>query len=103
MGSLITPNDLFYVRNHLPVPHIKPEEYKLKIEGEGLRSVRLRRVDDRAAWAPAPKSPSYRHSSPLTGHACLVPGADGAEPFYQILSAVLKFENFVIAPCCRWS
>lgn len=41
VGSLVTPNDLFYVRNHLPVPHIKPEEYKLKVEGEGLRSVRL--------------------------------------------------------------
>ncbi len=42
-GSLLTPNDLFYVRNHLPVPHIKPEEYRLKIEGEGLRSVRRAR------------------------------------------------------------
>ncbi|KAI7843652.1 hypothetical protein COHA_002555, partial [Chlorella ohadii] len=40
-GSLLTPNDLFYVRNHLPVPHIKPEEYRLKIEGEGLRSMEL--------------------------------------------------------------
>ena len=39
IGSLITPNDLFYVRNHLPVPHIKPEQYRLRIEGEGLRSV----------------------------------------------------------------
>ncbi|XP_016966970.1 sulfite oxidase, mitochondrial [Drosophila biarmipes] len=28
-----TPNDLFYVRNHLPVPVISPEDYELEIEG----------------------------------------------------------------------
>lgn len=27
------------VRNHLPVPHIKPEDYRLRVEGEGLRTV----------------------------------------------------------------
>ncbi len=30
-----TPNDLFYVRHHLPVPHIKAEDYRLYIEGMG--------------------------------------------------------------------
>lgn len=36
-----TPNELFYVRNHLPVPHIEPAAYSLRIEGEGLRHVEL--------------------------------------------------------------
>lgn len=26
-SSPTTPNELFYVRNHLPVPHIKPDTY----------------------------------------------------------------------------
>nr|XP_002125613.2 sulfite oxidase-like [Ciona intestinalis] len=30
--SYITPNDLFYVRNHLPVPDIDPETYRLKVD-----------------------------------------------------------------------
>lgn len=29
-----TPNELFYVRHHLPVPHIKAEDYRLSVEGE---------------------------------------------------------------------
>ena len=33
----ITPNELFYVRNHLPVPEIEPEEYKLIVKGKGLK------------------------------------------------------------------
>ncbi|KAL3155577.1 hypothetical protein ABBQ38_010835 [Trebouxia sp. C0009 RCD-2024] len=36
-----TPNELFYVRNHLPVPHVEPGAYSLRIEGEGLRHVEL--------------------------------------------------------------
>jgi hypothetical protein len=39
VGSLITPNELFYVRNHLPVPHVDPATYRLRVEGEGLRTV----------------------------------------------------------------
>ena len=31
--SLITPNDLFYVRNHLPVPDIDEKDFSLSIEG----------------------------------------------------------------------
>ena len=27
----ITPNNLWYIRNHHPVPNIKPEDYKLEI------------------------------------------------------------------------
>lgn len=32
--QLHTPNELFFVRHHLPVPHIKPEEYLLEVKGE---------------------------------------------------------------------
>jgi sulfite oxidase len=33
LESFITPNDKFYVRNHLPVPDIDPNTFKLEIEG----------------------------------------------------------------------
>lgn len=36
MQSFITPNDLFFVRNHLPVPEVNIDEYKLKITGIGI-------------------------------------------------------------------
>ena len=32
--SLFTPNDMFYVRNHLPVPAVTPETYLLEVKGE---------------------------------------------------------------------
>ena len=37
----ITANDLFFVRNHLPVPECDPASYYLEVSGEGLRPVRL--------------------------------------------------------------
>ncbi|XP_050293036.1 sulfite oxidase-like [Anthonomus grandis grandis] len=33
--SFLTPSDLFYVRNHLPVPSIDPNTYEMEIELEG--------------------------------------------------------------------
>jgi sulfite oxidase len=33
----ITPNELFYVRNHLPVPEIEANEYRLIVKGKGLK------------------------------------------------------------------
>lgn len=33
VDSWITPNEFFYIRNHLPVPKIDPEDYQLEIEG----------------------------------------------------------------------
>ena len=33
----ITPNELFYVRNHLAVPDIDPKEYRLIVKGKGLK------------------------------------------------------------------
>jgi len=39
--SFHTPNSLFYVRNHLPVPLIDPKEYQLEIAIEGGKTVKL--------------------------------------------------------------
>ncbi|GIL84054.1 hypothetical protein Vretifemale_12777 [Volvox reticuliferus] len=40
-ASPITPNEIFFVRNHLPVPHVDATSYKLTVEGEGTRSLEL--------------------------------------------------------------
>ena len=34
-AGFITPNELYYVRNHLPVPTVDPEKYRLHVEVEG--------------------------------------------------------------------
>lgn len=39
--SYLTPNDIFFVRNHLPVPHISVESYILEVSGEGMDPVKL--------------------------------------------------------------
>uniref|UniRef100_K3XA62 sulfite oxidase n=1 Tax=Globisporangium ultimum (strain ATCC 200006 / CBS 805.95 / DAOM BR144) TaxID=431595 RepID=K3XA62_GLOUD len=36
MQSFITPNDLFFVRNHLPVPDVNINDYTLKVTGIGI-------------------------------------------------------------------
>lgn len=33
--AFVTPNDVFYVRNHLPVPDVDPDAYELEIQIEG--------------------------------------------------------------------
>lgn len=43
--ELITPNELFYVRNHLPVPVIDPEEYRLTVEVPGREPLQLSLAD----------------------------------------------------------
>ena len=41
-SQFYTPNDLFYVRNHLPVPErVDPNHYKLEVGREGLKSINL--------------------------------------------------------------
>jgi len=35
--DFITPNELFYVRNHLNVPDIDPDEYVLVVKGKGIK------------------------------------------------------------------
>lgn len=41
----ITPNELHYVRNHLAVPVIDPEEYVLIVKGKGLKKHKFRLQD----------------------------------------------------------
>lgn len=46
----ITPNEIFFVRNHLPVPGVKPESYKLEISVDGTNqhsSICLRKLRNR--------------------------------------------------------
>ena len=44
--NYITPNDIFYVRNHLPVPRVNPEQYTLEIKGEGIEKPVVLTLDD---------------------------------------------------------
>jgi len=37
-----TPNELFYVRNHLAVPEIDPKEYVLIVKGKGIKKHKFR-------------------------------------------------------------
>ncbi|XP_016160412.1 PREDICTED: sulfite oxidase, mitochondrial, partial [Ficedula albicollis] len=39
--SFLTPNELFFTRNHLPVPAVDPGSYRLRVEGPGGRSLSL--------------------------------------------------------------
>ncbi|KAJ8327222.1 hypothetical protein O5D80_004629 [Batrachochytrium dendrobatidis] len=36
LATFVTPNELFFVRNHLPVPNVDPELFRLQIEGPGI-------------------------------------------------------------------
>ena len=38
-AGLTTPNDLHYVRNHLPVPIVDPANFKLTVQIEGGKSL----------------------------------------------------------------
>jgi sulfite oxidase len=37
--NFITPTEFFYVRNHLPVPHIDEADFALEVEGSGADGV----------------------------------------------------------------
>ncbi|KAM4880863.1 sulfite oxidase, mitochondrial isoform 2-T2 [Sylvia borin] len=39
--SFLTPNELFFTRNHLPVPSVEPSSYRLLVEVPGGRSLSL--------------------------------------------------------------
>ncbi|XKL64794.1 hypothetical protein PGB90_004880 [Kerria lacca] len=41
MKNFITPSEIFYVRNHLPVPLVEIEDYKLEITGLGVNETKL--------------------------------------------------------------
>ena len=38
LDGFITPNELFFVRNHSPTPIIDPESYTLRLEGDGAET-----------------------------------------------------------------
>lgn len=40
-ANLVTPNELFFVRNHLPVPQVDVDKFRLEIVNEDGRSVPL--------------------------------------------------------------
>lgn len=44
--SFITPSDLFFVRNHLPVPKIDMEHYAVEIQGPGLKRLLRLTLDE---------------------------------------------------------
>jgi sulfite oxidase len=44
--SFITPTELFYVRNHLPVPKLEEKTFRLEIDGLGDRSSVELTLDD---------------------------------------------------------
>ncbi|VDN05014.1 unnamed protein product [Thelazia callipaeda] len=46
MDSFFTPNDLFYVRNHMPVPNIDARKHLLTIEGVSVKHPLVLSVDD---------------------------------------------------------
>ncbi len=48
--SFITPNNLFFVRNHLPVPDISPADYVLEVKGQNSEPVRLTLEDLRSKF-----------------------------------------------------
>ncbi|XP_065175205.1 sulfite oxidase-like [Sycon ciliatum] len=39
--SFITPNELFFVRNHLPVPNVEPKKYVLEVTAPGREPLKL--------------------------------------------------------------
>eukprot|EP00112_Aurelia_sp_Birch-Aquarium-sp1_P020642 Seg5373.2 transcript_id=Seg5373.2/GoldUCD/mRNA.D3Y31 product="Sulfite oxidase mitochondrial" protein_id=Seg5373.2/GoldUCD/D3Y31 len=42
LDNLITPNELFFVRNHLPVPVIENEkDFRVEITGQGIKGIKL--------------------------------------------------------------
>ncbi|XP_067832688.1 sulfite oxidase, mitochondrial isoform X1 [Heptranchias perlo] len=39
--NYLTPSEIFFKRNHLPVPEVDPKTFRLEIAGEGLKSIQL--------------------------------------------------------------
>ena len=46
VDNFITPNELFFIRNHLPVPNVNDANFELKIEGEGIRKPISLKISD---------------------------------------------------------
>ncbi|XP_052860479.1 sulfite oxidase, mitochondrial [Anopheles cruzii] len=46
VDSFLTPNEFFYVRNHLPVPEVDLQTYELELENEKTKDSKTIRFDD---------------------------------------------------------
>ena len=46
--SFLTPQELFFVRSHLPIPDIDPEQYELEVGGLGCKEITLSLADLKA-------------------------------------------------------
>uniref|UniRef100_A0A7E4VDB3 Sulfite oxidase n=1 Tax=Panagrellus redivivus TaxID=6233 RepID=A0A7E4VDB3_PANRE len=46
MDHYLTPNDIFFVRNHMPVPDVDASKHRVKIEGLGVTKPLVLTVDD---------------------------------------------------------
>ncbi|KAG2422511.1 hypothetical protein HXX76_015979 [Chlamydomonas incerta] len=44
-AAAVTPTDVFFVRNHLPVPAVDTQAYRLQVAGEGARALELSLAD----------------------------------------------------------
>lgn len=49
--EFITPNELFFVRNHLPVPVVDPQTYALELVAPGIKPIRLSLDDLKTKFA----------------------------------------------------
>ena len=54
--NFVTPNDIFFIRNHLPVPDINAKTYELEISGEGVKTIKLSLEVGEVPW-PAEGTP----------------------------------------------
>ena len=50
MDTFITPNELFFVRNHLPVPVIDEKDFRLEVQVEGAKCMKLSLNDLKAKF-----------------------------------------------------
>ncbi|MBV9300714.1 MAG: sulfite oxidase [Acidobacteriaceae bacterium] len=41
LDSFLTPNDLFFIRNHFPIPRLNPESYRLRVDGAVADPLRI--------------------------------------------------------------
>ncbi|VDK51599.1 unnamed protein product, partial [Gongylonema pulchrum] len=46
LDDFFTPNELFFVRNHMPVPDVKVKAHRLTIDGLSIRHPLVLSVDD---------------------------------------------------------
>merc|ERR1719277_1785960 len=52
LDSYITPNSLWFIRHHHPVPHVDVSKYFLKVEGLGTKALAISLEDVRSRFTP---------------------------------------------------